>query len=861
MSIKKLGSIKLTDNVLVSSVDLASSEVTGILGVANGGTGQSVFTNGQLLIGNTTGNTLTKATLTAGANITITNGPGTITIASTGGGGLTPTTVGANLYTLPDPNAIGFIRINADNTVSALNAAGFRDAIQAFRGDNAQLANTDLNTMLTSGYYWSNTLFSTNSNIPYSNYFEMLNLTQGEGRRAQLWFADTPSSAGGVWWRPRQGDVTGWHPWEKFLTSVNYGSYALPLGGGTVTGLTSFTAAESLNLYGIRGLFSAGSDGQGIHLFSNVVIGDPTGWGQGLAGTPSRGLSTWGGIRVAYGNNAASTFNGQVIVPNSTTAIQLASGYTIGMGDWGMRNTTPYGWIQFGPANTSWAHIYADRTFYFNQELYVNGNQVLHAANYNSYAPTLTGGGASGTWGISITGSAASATTASSADYASNSGGLLGHTWTSAGKNVRGQEFYADGWFRNYSSGYGLYNEANSNHFYSAGTYWNIGYAGTTGIILRNGYAGPIMGYLYGQTDNNFGLLHSGGGWAVRIYPGGGSGSLYGTWYADNLVIGSSQVLHAGNYNSYAPTLTGGGAYGTWGINVSGNSATASTAGYASTAGSATSATYIPSSGYQNGVYSWRQDSGTFAGYSGWASYLISNHGDGASYYNQTLIMPFWGPPQYSRLEGGTFRGPYVILSTENYSSYALPLSGGTITGNLTVNSNLNVLGQAYSYDWWRSYNATGWYNQTYGGGIWMSDSTWVRVYGTKDFYATASIAAVGNVTAYYSDERLKTKTGVIDSALAKVRKLTGFLYVENDTARKVGYKNANQQVGVSAQAVQAVLPEAVSLAPFDMHTNPDTGEITSKSGENYLTVDYSRLVPLLIEAIKELADAVEGSR
>lgn len=52
---------------------------------AQGGTGQTTYTDGQLLIGNSTGNTLSKATLTAGSNVTITNGPGTITIAATGG--------------------------------------------------------------------------------------------------------------------------------------------------------------------------------------------------------------------------------------------------------------------------------------------------------------------------------------------------------------------------------------------------------------------------------------------------------------------------------------------------------------------------------------------------------------------------------------------------------------------------------------------------------------------------------------------------------------------------------------------------------------------------------------------------------
>ena len=90
------------------------------------------------------------------------------------------------------------------------------------------------------------------------------------------------------------------------------------------------------------------------------------------------------------------------------------SGYLTGNGEWGMRLVTTDGFIQFGPANSSYAHIYTDRgTFYFNRDLLVNGNTVLTAANYNSYSPTLTGGNASGTWGISVTGNAATATTAS----------------------------------------------------------------------------------------------------------------------------------------------------------------------------------------------------------------------------------------------------------------------------------------------------------------------------------------------------------------------------------------------------------------------------------------------------------------
>ena len=76
----------LTLGGTLSGVDL-TSQVTGTLPVANGGTGQTTYTNGQLLIGNTTGNTLTKATLTAGTGVSITNGAGSITIAATATGG------------------------------------------------------------------------------------------------------------------------------------------------------------------------------------------------------------------------------------------------------------------------------------------------------------------------------------------------------------------------------------------------------------------------------------------------------------------------------------------------------------------------------------------------------------------------------------------------------------------------------------------------------------------------------------------------------------------------------------------------------------------------------------------------------
>ena len=71
-----------------------------------------------------------------------------------------------------------------------------------------------------------------------------------------------------------------------------------------------------------------------------------------------------------------------------------------------------------------------------------------------------------------------------------------------------------------------------------------------------------------------------------------------------------------------------------------------------------------------------------------------------------------------------------------------------------------------------------------------------------------------------------------------KVLTLNGYYFTENEVAKSLGYNNDKMQVGVSAQEVQAVLPEVVTAAPID---------------DKYLTVKYEKLVPLLIEAIKEL--------
>jgi hypothetical protein len=113
-------------------------------------------------------------------------------------------------------------------------------------------------------------------------------------------------------------------------------------------------------------------------------------------------------------------------------------------------------------------------------------------------------------------------------------------------------------------------------------------------------------------------------------------------------------------------------------------------------------------------------------------------------------------------------------------------------------------------------------------------------------------IRATNNITAYYSDARLKDVLGNIKNPLDAVKSLDGVIYKANHTARQYGYTSDEEQVGVLSQQVQKVLPQIVTPAPFDIGQNADGTEY-SKSGDNYMTVHYERLVPLLIEAIKEL--------
>ena len=157
------------------------------------------------------------------------------------------------------------------------------------------------------------------------------------------------------------------------------------------------------------------------------------------------------------------------------------------------------------------------------------------------------------------------------------------------------------------------------------------------------------------------------------------------------------------------------------------------------------------------------------------------------------------------------------ITFTPSTNTLAVGAGAGTFSGNLTGNATTSTTASGL--------NTTSAY-QLGSLGV-----------GTAGSATTGEIRATNNITAYYSDERLKTKLGKIENALDKVDQLSGFYYEANQTAVDLGY-DVKREVGVSAQEVQAVMPEIVAPAPID---------------DKYLTVRYEKLTPLLIEAIKEL--------
>ena len=216
---------------------------------------------------------------------------------------------------------------------------------------------------------------------------------------------------------------------------------------------------------------------------------------------------------------------------------------------------------------------------------------------------------------------------------------------------------------------------------------------------------------------------------------------------------------------------------GTYSINISGNAATASSASSASTANA------VANTGYGDGTFTWYQSSGAFAGREGWASYLISNHGNGSNYYHQIIAMPFWSAPCYRRMTGSTSNvtGWYEFITDENYTSKLdgryVNTDGDTMTGPLKVNSTI------FGYNYTNTNNAAAF--------IWDKPNSYYTGVGACGVNDTIYFGACDANGAWQNYKQKWIFNGTVD-ANSHIHANGGYLYsTANGNTITIGSQNS----------------------------------------------------------------------
>jgi hypothetical protein len=505
--------------------------------------------------------------------------------------------------------------------------------------------------------------------------------------------------------------------------------------------------------------------------------------------------------------------------------------------------------------------------YYSNQPVYIGSSThlAIHAGNYNSYAPTLTGGNASGTWGISITGSAAQLGGVAASNYFRTDGtypnadmntpvegywhvintatGLpesyYGHRWDydHAQNGQWVAQFYSPTsgdpglWFRQRRD----FTWQTWRKFLDSSNYTSYampaGSSATNSVDLR----APIF---YDSNNTGYYVDPATTARLNAIYCGDVHNDL-GGWFRNynatgiyNQSYGQHFYCDIANYWNM-----GGGGLNGQGIRFRDN--------YGSTVRGYLYYDHGPNLGFLSSGGSWRfrivgDDYGLFEGSSCRAQlfydsndttyYVDPNSGVGASRFWSITpnILYFAGV-------GGN--------STISNQSYAIYQEGGAWTHpypDLAIAYHTGIKIGAYY-----GYNGTRFYNNN-------DMATQIASVGDGD----NNFRSYYNIIAYASDGRLKENIQPITNAIEKVKKITGMTFDWKPMVKDLGFEPNNiHEAGVIAQEIEAVLPEAVEIAPFDYDWKMPN---KSKSGEKYLTVKYEKIVPLLIQAIKEQQEQIE---
>lgn len=394
----------------------------------------------------------------------------------------------------------------------------------------------------------------------------------------------------------------------------------------------------------------------------------------------------------AYANNGYVSTDTGVNIPLAGTAIF----------QWGASDTNKTQ-LYITPHNNSGVSNPAANEMLFytsNGSGYTSAwTRVLTHRNYTNYTVTKTGGGASGTWGISITGNAATANR------------ILSHTIsdTLANKTTPGYLYHAGG--------------SNSVADKPSG----VDAFGVFTMQTASGWYGQILM----SSNTSTGLY-----WRTAT-------TLSGGW---------KKILDSSNYTAYinpanfVTALGTSGNYLTWTKAGTTNNITVP---YATNSNKA-NYIYYGSISNLNSPSSWTSDGYrlVYDTYSGSASnkpvsqdnangiitLFKSKHGTSNQYVSQ-LAFPDNTRMYFRYASAGSFSSWYTIAYTSDIKDPA-----NYYWANVKVSASSNsgtspTFNTCYTSNWFRSTGNTGWYSESYGGGWYMTDSTWIRTYGSKSVY------------------------------------------------------------------------------------------------------------------------------
>ena len=182
----------------------------------------------------------------------------------------------------------------------------------------------------------------------------------------------------------------------------------------------------------------------------------------------------------------------------------------------------------------------------------------------------------------------------------------------------------------------------------------------------------------------------------------------------------------------------------------------------------------------------------------------------------------------------------WTVIANSDISSVTInPVASGTITHGIQLARTINLA--EFTDEGLQLVRSNTNFFRVERNELQGANNAYVKIGGVLE--------VTSDIISLASDRRLKENIIPIDGALDKIDKINGVYFNYTDNARKAnpGFGD-ERQVGLIAQEIQQVLPEVIRFAPFDYGVDNK-----SISGENYLTLNYDKVVPLLLQAIKEL--------